>query len=286
MLSGLLLSKEIFSAVEFLKFSNRTLGSGVWKEKNIQFNATQTEHKAFGKFKFLKTRCRCLPWWRTHVISAQLDIFWSFATIFSAAAFFAAFFEFATAVKKIGEHKKDEQLKIVDDLKWYADKFTKWNDFQWNYAWTSSLTLFFGSSHLVPTYFPPKSHNILYNRRTITLNPLTKPADKRAYPSLTGTPFDRWQWTLFCVVDPLPLELCILEIAILSARRAPEMTATWGQQKGRTFVTRKKRERAPSVSRDPVTCSTPTELGRLFGSATSPLLSLFTGTFLLGITSR
>lgn len=37
--------------------------------------------------------------WRTHVISEQPERLWSLTTIFSAAAFFAAFFEFPTAVK-------------------------------------------------------------------------------------------------------------------------------------------------------------------------------------------
>lgn len=47
--------------------------------------------------------------WHTHVISEQPDRLWSFATIFSAAAFLAAFFEFPAAVETYDKDCKQSE---------------------------------------------------------------------------------------------------------------------------------------------------------------------------------
>lgn len=55
-------------------------------------------------------------------------------------------------------------------------------------------------------------------------------SQKHSYLSLTGTPFDKWQWILSCVAARPPLKLCIQEDAILSAAPTPEIKDQIGEK--------------------------------------------------------
>jgi len=82
-------------------------------ESHVGFWSLQEEQRKCRSSVELYIKC-CSSLWskskipRTHVISEQPDKLWSFATNFSAAAFFAAFFEFPTAATRNEDLGRDE----------------------------------------------------------------------------------------------------------------------------------------------------------------------------------